>query len=115
MFGKLTKLRVDDQGYLVDDRSVRYRRGTPVSTVELKSYGKPYVVETPLKATVFSQLSRDLAAISPKPNAWLDDGIISEGIEIMELPDIDLDGTIRRSAREVEYKLRKFEFYHLGE
>jgi hypothetical protein len=114
MFSKLTKLTVAN-GYLVDDKNIRYKREMPISTVELKLYGEPYVLETPLKAIVFSRLARDLAAISPKPNAWLDAGVISEGIEVLELPDIDLDGTINRSAREVEYKLHKFEFYHVGE
>ena len=115
MFSKLTKLTVDNKGYLVDDRSIRYRRETPVGTIQLKLYGKPYVLETPLKAGAFSQLSQNLEAMLPKPNAWLDTGVISEGVEILELPDIDLDGTVRRSPREVAYKLRKFELYHLGE
>jgi hypothetical protein len=114
MFSKLTKVTVAN-GYLVDDRNIKYKQEMPVSTVKLKLYGKPYVPETPLKAVVFSRLVRDLAAISPEPNAWLDAGVISEGVEVLELPDIDLDGTISRSAREVEYKLHKFEFYHLGE
>ena len=114
MFAKLTRLTVDEKGFLVDDRGIRYRRGTPVSTVQLKLYGKPYVSETPLKTGVFARLSRDLEAPFPKPNAWLDTGVVSEGVEILELPDIDLDGTVRTSPREVAYKFRKFELYHLG-
>ena len=115
MFKNLIKVKIDENGFLVDDRGIRYLRTSPIKTLETKFYGDPFVYEIPERIREYSILEREIENISPKPNSWADVAILEEATEDLELPDIDLDGKIHWEKIEVVYKIHRLEFYSLGE
>lgn len=115
MFKRLTELTIDERGFLADDRGIKYPRAASPKTLSVKLYGKPFISETPVNVREYLKLEKELETLSPKPNAWLDAGVVDEGIEILELPDIDPNGIIHREEKEVSYEVHRLEFYHLGE
>lgn len=114
VFRDLVKLKIDRRGFLVDDRGIRYAREAPVKLVDVKLYGIPYVSETIANPAEHSKLEKELERLSPKPNAWLDAAILERGVEVLELPDMDLNGRTHAERRQVTYTIRRLEFYHLG-
>ena len=115
MFRNLAKLGIEKGGSLIDDRGIRYAKAAPVKIADVKLYGIPYVSETPVNAREYSKLEKEIENLSPKPNAWLDAVILERGVEILELPDMDLDGRIHMEEKQVTYKIHRLEFYHLGD
>ena len=113
MFGNRVYSVKERGNILMDDRGILYMNQGPVLTAELDFLGHPFVSETP----DFRQYLELLKEVESHPliNAWLDAGVVREGTILLELPDMDVDGTITRELREVEKRTRIIKFYHLGE
>lgn len=115
MFRDLLEVEINEAGYLVDDRGIIYKRTPPLKATELGFLGLPFACETLSNVGEYSKIVKEIEESSPEINAWLDAGSTRVEKKIIELPDIDINGSIHREKREVIQTTKKIEFYHLGE
>jgi len=114
MFNKLKKVRLDDEGYLIDESFVKYKRLEPIKISELNLLGRPFLLEIPANIKEYMQIKREIES-NKKINAWRDAGIKNESIIIKKLSEIDIYGETYCEPHEIVLIIREIEFYHIGE
>lgn len=113
MFGKQVYIIEEHGDSLMDDRGIFYRNRGPVLTADVDFLRYPFS-GMPSDMKKYLKLIKEIES-NPLINAWRDAGIVKKETIVLEIPDIDVDGTINRESREVLKETRRIEFYHLGE
>ncbi len=104
---KLKELYLDKEGFLVDFFGIRYKRNTPIATIDV-------ITGTGVTISEIKEIRKKIINLEPEPHGFLRVKVQTE-YRTKNLPIDGPDGTVIVEPRDVPYEVHTLEFYHLGE